>query len=180
MRVQLSPFPNLRVTSVISPAEACSSQQALVEWIVTDTGSGATSAAVWYDRVWLSSDQVLDETDVNMGQVANMSYLNPGESYRNSMTVTLPQGIQGDYWFIVATDVHNHVYEHNRENDNATVGSKTRVTLTPPPDLRVVSIQAPDQAFSNQTVTVSWTVLNDASTPGAGGRTLQSRWYDTL
>jgi hypothetical protein len=180
MDVQLSPFPNLQVTQMIPPAEAFSSQQAVVEWVVSNTGTGSTSAPVWYDRVWLSTDNVLDDGDTYLGQVANPSYLNPGDSYLNSLTVTLPQGIQGDYWFIVKTDVSNHVYEHNNENDNVGVGPKTSVTMTPPPDLRVTSIMGPDAAFTNQTVTVSWTVLNDDTTPGAGGRTLQTGWYDTV
>jgi hypothetical protein len=180
MNVQLSPFPNLQVTEVIPPAEAFSSQQAVVQWVVTNTGTGSTSAPVWYDRVWLSTDNVLDGGDTYLGQVANPSYLNPGDSYLNSLTVTLPQGIQGDYWFIVQTDYYNHVYEHNNEHDNVGVGPKTSVTMTPPPDLRVTEITGPDLAFSNQTVTVSWTVLNDDTTPGAGGRTLQTSWYDTV
>jgi subtilase family serine protease/methionine-rich copper-binding protein CopC/type 1 glutamine amidotransferase len=180
MTVQLSPFPNLQVTSVVPPAEAFSSQQAVVEWVVANNGTGSTSAPVWYDRVWLSTDNVWDGADTYLGQVANPSYLNPNDSYVSSLTVTLPQGIQGDYWFIVQTDVNNQVYEHNRENDNIGVGPKTRVTLTPPPDLRVTNIQGPDQVFSNQTVTVTWTVLNDDATPGAGGRTLQTSWYDRV
>ncbi|TVS19950.1 MAG: hypothetical protein EA424_06450, partial [Planctomycetaceae bacterium] len=180
MTVQLSPFPNLQVTEVITPAEAFSSQQAVVQWVVTNTGDASTSAPVWYDRVWLSTDDVLDGSDTYLGQVANPSYLTPGDSYLNSLTVTLPQGIQGDYWFIVKTDAGNHVYEHNNEHDNVGVGPKTRVTMTPPPDLRVTEITGPDLAFSNQTVTVSWTVLNDDTTPGAGGRTLQTGWFDTV
>ncbi|NLX56992.1 MAG: S8 family serine peptidase [Planctomycetaceae bacterium] len=180
MHVQLSPFPNLQVTEVIPPAEAFSSQQAVVEWVVTNNGTGSTSAPVWYDAVWLSTDSVHDGSDTYMGAVANPSYLNPGDSYVSSLTVTLPQGIQGDYWFIIQTDSSNHVYEHNRENDNIGVEEETHVTLTPPPDLQVEDVTAPDQVFTNQTVTVSWTVVNDETTPGAGGRTLQTGWYDTV
>jgi len=180
MAVALAPFPNLKVTAVTPPAEAFSSQQTLVQWTVTNTGTGATSAPVWQDRVWLSTDDVLDAQDINLGQFTNPSYLNPGESYLNSLTVTLPQGVQGDYWFIVQSDASNAVYEHVNENDNVGVGPKTRVILTPPPDLRVTNISAPDLAFSNQRINVSWTVKNDDATPGAGGRTLQTTWYDTV
>ncbi len=180
MTVQLSPFPNLQVTEVIPPGEAFSSQQTVVQWVVSNTGTGSTSAPVWYDGVWLSTDSLLDSDDTYLGQVPNPSYLNPGDSYLNSLTVTLPQGIQGDYWFIVKTDAGNHVYEHNNEHDNVAVGPRTSVTMTPPPDLRVTEITGPDLAFTNQTVTVGWTVLNDGTTPGAGGRTLQTGWFDTV
>ena len=134
------------------PAEAFSSQQAVVEWVVTNNGTGSTSAPVWYDAVWLSTDSVHDGSDTYMGAVANPSYLNPGDSYVSSLTVTLPQGIQGDYWFIIQTDSSNHVYEHNRENDNIGVEEETHVTLTPPPDLQV---EDPDfDLFSDRVVEI--------------------------
>ena len=120
MVVSLSPFPNLQVTDIIPPAEAFSSQQAVVEWVVTNTGTGSTSAPVWYDQLWLSQDEILG-SDTYMGRVANPGYLTPGDSYVNGMTVTLPQGIQGDYFFIVQTDIYNQVYEHNDEDDNRAV-----------------------------------------------------------
>lgn len=180
MTVRLSPLPNLQVASVIAPDAAFSSQQVAIEWIVTNAGTGSTSAPIWYDRVWLSSDAVLDAGDTLLGSASNTSYLNAGDSYRNSLTATLPRGIQGDFWFIVQTDADNHVYEHNRENDNVGVGAKTHIFLTPPPDLRILNIQGPDQAFSNQSITVRWTVLNDDTTPGAGGRTVETGWFDTV
>lgn len=173
MDVELSPFPNLRVTDVIPPTEAFSSQQAVVEWVVTNTGDAPTSAPVWYDRVWLSRDDLLDGSDAYMGQVANASYLNPTESYTNSLIVTLPRGIQGEYYFIVKTDYHNHVYEHNDEDDNVGIEEPTQVTLTPPPDLQVADVSAAETVFSNEIVTVSWTVENRGE-----GRTLQSTWRD--
>ena len=101
MAVELSPFPNLQVTSVTAPPTAFSSQETVVEWIVTNTGTGATSTPTWTDRVWLSLDQTLDGTDTFLGQVNNPSFLNVGDSYSNSLRVTLPQGIDNDYFFIV-------------------------------------------------------------------------------
>lgn len=180
MGIRLSPYANLQVTQVTPPADAFSSQQTVVEWVVTNGGTGSTSAPVWYDDVWLSTDDLLDDADIRVGRVQNASYLAAGESYRNSLAVTLPQGIQGDYWFIIRTDSQNQVFEAVFENDNVGVGAKTRVTMTPPPDLRVTGIMGPDLAFSNQRVTVSYTVLNDDTTPGAGGRTLQSSWTDRI
>ena len=42
--VELSPLPNLQVTSVNTPATAFSSRETVIEWIVTNNGTGATSA----------------------------------------------------------------------------------------------------------------------------------------
>ncbi|MFN0053205.1 MAG: CARDB domain-containing protein [Planctomycetales bacterium] len=171
--VRLSPLPNLVVSSVTAPPTAFSSQQALVEWVVTNTGTGPTNASIWYDLVYLSTDDVLDAQDLLLGSSSNSSYLDVQESYVNSATVTMPRGIDGDYRFIVVTDGYNHVYEHNSEGDNSRASSVTDVQLTPPPDLQVTSVNAPTQAFSGQPVNLSWTVTNLGP-----GRTLESSWVD--
>lgn len=175
MTVELSPFPNLQVSSVTAPVTAFSSQETTIEWIVTNNGTGATSTPTWSDRVWLSLDQTLDETDTFLGQVNNPSFLNVGDSYSNSLTATLPQGIDNNYFFIVQTDSRNQVFEFENEGDNQNFGGPTDVMLTPPPDLQVTGVNAPIQAFSGQPMTLSWTVTNE----GTGG-TLESSWFDRI
>ncbi|MEQ9621877.1 Ig-like domain-containing protein [Coleofasciculus chthonoplastes] len=116
--IELSPTPNLQVTSVTAPTTAFSSQETVVAWIVTNSGTAATSTPIWTDQVWLSLDQILDNNDTLLGSTTNPSFLNVGDSYSNSLTVTLPQGIDGDYFFIVQTDAGNQVFELNNETDN--------------------------------------------------------------
>ena len=176
----LPAFPNLQVSSVIAPDTAFSSQQTVVEWTVTNSGDGATSAPIWYDTVWLSLDSNLDGSDRYLGEVANVSYLNSGDSYTNSLAVTLPQGIDGDYRFLVQTDdsrnfrVADRVFEFENEGDNLGVSDISDIELTPPPDLQI-SVNAPNNAFSGELVDLSWTVTN-----AGDGRTLQSSWYDEV
>ena len=175
MHVALSPFPNLQVTSVTPPTLAFSGQETVIEWVVTNNGTASTSSPHWYDQVYLSFDDTLDDSDILLGRVDNQSYLGVGESYAGSLTAKLPQGIDGEYFFIVKTDVFNNVYELDGEGDNATAGGPSRVQLTPPPDLQVTLVNAPLQAFSGQPMSLSWTVTNAGS-----GRTLESAWSDRL
>lgn len=175
MSVELSPQPNLQVTQVRPPAEAFSSQQTVVEWTVTNSGTGPTSASAWYDQVWLSQDNLLDGADTYLGRALNASYLAAGDSYANSLAVTLPRGIQGDYYFLVRTDAYNHVYEHNREDDNVTSSAAVDIELTPPPDLQVSGVQGPTSALSNDVVLVTWSVVNQGS-----GRNLETSWADAV
>src|SRR5690606_23118233 len=118
------------VTSVTTPSEGFSSRQALVEWMVTNIGNAPTSTALWHDRVYFSVDTVLDASDVNLGTTPNVSHLAPGESYASSLLVTIPEGAQGDYHFLVLTDSWNVVQELEGENDNVTAGDPTTVQLT--------------------------------------------------
>jgi RHS repeat-associated protein len=173
--VRLSPYPNLQVTGVTPPATAFSSQENLVEWQVANTGTGPTSAPFWYDAVYLSPDPLLDATDVFLGQSTNASYLDIGESYRNSMTVRLPRGIDGNFFFLVKADASNQVFELDSEGDNIGASGPMRVQLTPPPDLQVASVQAPSQAFSGQSMTLNWSVANEGTGP-----TFEAAWYDQI
>ena len=115
----------------------------------------------------MSLDTTYDNTDTYLGQAVNPSYLNPNDSYSNSLTVTLPRGIDGNYYFLVQADVYNYVTEVGNEGDNWGSGGPTDVNLTPPPDLQVTAVNAPNGAFSGQPMNLSWTVTNAGT-----GRTL--------
>jgi subtilase family serine protease len=174
--LQLAPVPNLQVTGVTAPTTAFSSQETVVQWTVKNVGTGATNAPVWYDRVYLSLDTTYDDTDTYLGQAVNPSYLNPNDSYSNSLTVTLPRGIDGNYYFLVQADgFYNYVTEVGNEGDNWGSGGPTDVNLTPPPDLQVTAVNAPNGAFSGQPMNLSWTVTNAGT-----GRTLETAWYDRV
>jgi len=173
--LQLAPVPNLQVTGVTAPSTAFSSQETVVQWTVKNVGTGATNAPVWYDRVYLSLDTTYDNTDTYLGEAVNPSYLNPNDSYSNSLTVTLPRGIDGNYYFLVQADVYNYVTEVGNEGDNWGSGGPTDVNLTPPPDLQVTAVNAPNGAFSGQPMNLSWTVTNAGT-----GRTLETAWYDRV
>ncbi|WP_197480191.1 CARDB domain-containing protein, partial [Anabaena sp. 4-3] len=175
LQIRLSPFPNLQVSHVTAPPTAFSSQETVVEWTVTNNGTGATSAPFWYDHVWLSLDQTLDNTDTYLGQATNVSYLNVGESYTNNLTVKLPRGIDSNYYFLVKTDANNNVNEFDNEDDNFGFGGPTDINLTPPPDFRVTTVNAPAQGFSGQPLTLTWTVTNEGT-----GRNLETFWYDEV
>ncbi|WP_198648553.1 CARDB domain-containing protein, partial [Cyanothece sp. BG0011] len=175
LTLELSPIPNLQVSSVTAPETAFSSQDTIVEWTVSNVGTGGTNAPVWYDTVYLSLDQTFDDTDTYLGRTTNPSYLNTGDSYSNSLSVTLPQGINGNYYFLVQTDAYNYVTEVGNEGDNWGAGSPTDVDLTPPPDLQVTNVNAPIGAFSGQPMNLSWTVTNEGN-----GRTLETAWWDRV
>jgi Ca2+-binding RTX toxin-like protein/subtilase family serine protease len=179
--VRLSPFPNLQVSSVTAPPTAFSRQETVIEWTVTNTGNGSTSASSWEDSVWLSLDDTYDGSDIFLGKVSNFSYLNPGESYTNQLKTTLPQNVQGNYRILVKTDTRStisqtgDVYELDKENDNFGTSGLVNIELTPPPDLTVTSLSVPSQAFSGQKVSLSWTVKNQGV-----GVTDQDNWVDTV
>jgi hypothetical protein len=172
-----APVTNLVVAEVMSPVDAFSGQQTAVSWTVENTGTRPTSAPIWFDAVYLSTDPVLDlGVDIFLGQTANLSYLDSGESYRvEDFSVTLPRGINGPHYFIVQTDFRNQVRERSGEGDNTAAGAATAVTLTPPPDLQVEAIRAPATRISGESMTIDYDIINAGE-----GATRTESWSDRV
>ena len=167
-------YPNLQVSSVQPPPEAFSGREAVITWTVLNAGGAATAAAGWMDRVWLSTDRILDAADVLLGEVLNPAYVTAGEGYASSLTARLPREAEDTYYVLVETDVGSRVFEFDSEGDNRTSSAAFTVALTPPPDLRV-TVVAPLSTFSGEATTISWTVTNYGPGP-----TEVSAWSDEV
>ena len=172
MVVRLAPMANLRVSEVLAPANPFSGQSTIIQWTVANVGTGSTGAGMWGDQVALSADSVWSSDDLILASVPNASYLDAGESYVNSATVTLPITVDGPYFFLVHTDAGDQVYEHLLDDDNVGAAGPVSIEPTPSSDLVVSAVHGPAAAFSANLAHVTWHVSNQgtATTPG--------HWYD--
>lgn len=177
LTITFPPLPNLQVTAITPPDEPFSGTQPTISWVVSNVGTGATSAGNWYDQVILSLDDQWSTTEdnIHLATVLNPNYLPAGESYQNSATIAIPRGLFGDYHFLVRTDVYGSVFEDDFEGDNTRVSDAVLIQLTPPPDLRVDVVEAPNEEFSGTPITLSWTVRNHGEGP-----TAEASWYDRV
>lgn len=180
--IQLSPTPNLVTDPVTVSGTAFSGQPLLVDWNVTNVGEGATPAENWFDHIYLSTDNVLDSSDIALTSVnATRDFefdgpLAAGQAYQRSINVKLPEGIEGDYYIIVAADAFKNVYEQGFESDNIAASLPVHIFLTPPPDLEVASVTSPDTALSSHPISVTYVVQNSGST-STSNATLTDRFY---
>ncbi|MFH1276958.1 MAG: CARDB domain-containing protein [Candidatus Eisenbacteria bacterium] len=168
--IHLSPFPDLRVDSVLVQSTAQSGSPLAVRWVVSNHGEAPTNASIWYDRAYLSADTTLGYGEVSLGQFSNLSYLNPGEGYAREVEVTLPANIQGTYYVIVVADCQNHVAEHHGEGNNQRTSDPFAVEYvpSPAPDLWVHDVLSPSSGWAGEPIPVSWTVTNIGDAPAAG------------
>jgi len=60
-----------------------------VAWGVTNQGT-ATASGGWYDRVWFSTNDVLDGQSRSLGDFYVGQAVAPGSGYGQTNTVTLP------------------------------------------------------------------------------------------
>ena len=168
-------LPDLIVSVVNAPASAYSGNTISASWSVKNKGSGSTGTTAWYDLVYLSRDNILDNNDLLLTGVLNLNTLNPNQTYNNSANVTLPQGISNYYHIIVRTDAYGYVLETDEGNNILNDSAGMSVSLTPPPDLVVNSLIKPNVAFSGQSINVRYTVKNVGT-----GNTRATSWRDYI
>lgn len=174
--IALTPPPDLQVTNVQAPAQGFSGQAATLSWTVANNGTGTTAKSSWVDDVYLSVDQTLDETDLRLLSSVHAGALMVGTSYLMTRTVALPIGVSGDFYFLVRTDDRNQVFEHANEDNNVGFDIvATQINLTPPPDLEVTELEAPELAEAGQPITINYHVTNFGA-----GATPNGVWTDAI
>jgi len=170
-------LPDLKVTQVQAPTEAWSGQNISVSWTVRNGGSSSTGALQWTDRVYLSPTPTLDPSAATLTKnQQNVSALDVGESYTGSTNITLPQGLNGNYYVFVYTNVDDVVAESLKSNNLGRITSPMLMHFSPQPDLAVLSWNVPRIVFASDTVNVSFTVKNI----GQAATIPDSTWTDQI
>jgi RHS repeat-associated protein len=183
-----TPLPDLVVTGITPPSNVLAGTSVPVTYTVTNKGNAPTNAAQWLDGVFLSQSPALTLTGNDfydgfeiMTQpigvpvfVTNPSYLEPGQSYSQTVNVPFPVSASGTWYVYVVT---NRSFTHTpldnfldvgplRESssiNDLTASAPFTVSLGATPDLAVSNVQTPPDAFSGQTMNVSWTVTNQGT-----------------
>ena len=110
-------LPDLHV-SLLDLSEAIAGKEMTVRWTVVNDGSGSTGRSEWTDYIWMVPDVYVGtstsaymtggrETIKMLKSVPNVKALEPGESYENSVKITLEERVYGNYYIIVATDMYD-------------------------------------------------------------------------
>ncbi len=191
-KVTLLGRPDLTVTDLTVPAapvyrNAQGNWVAPVSWTVQNQGVSSAQGVQWRDLLFISLDTILNaNTDPLVDQATGTAPLAGGASYVMNRTVTIPNTTTpGAYYFIVATDWDNSLFETNETNNTRV--SATTVTLAPDtPDLVPTALTAPTtpvyrNAQGNWVMPVSWTVQNQGTlTAQAASRDILFLSADTI
>ncbi|MCB0270960.1 MAG: tandem-95 repeat protein, partial [Calditrichaeota bacterium] len=171
------PKADLVVSNVQTPTTGTSGQPFAIEWIVSNQGTQGTNLPEWFDRVYLSDSPVfILQQAILLGEFQNFSYLVPGDSYSNSKIFTLPEGISGNYYIYVQTDIRNQLPESNENNNRSRNAIPIDVELADYPNLVITDFNvSPATGNAGSPVSISWTVTNVGDGP-----TRIDRWFDTV
>lgn len=166
---------DLQVTTVSAPTSAQSGDNLEITWTVFNRGQIATPVSNWIDRVWLSQDTGIDETDIPVGSFSRSARLEPDASYQRTIYYATDLNLSGDWYVIVQTDATSAVIEGALELNNAKAAAlPTSISLRPSPDLVPSNVVTPDRLLSGRAQTFSWTVSNTGQGAAVG------TWIDSV
>ena len=191
----LIPLPDLKVQNVQAPTAAFSGQSIAINWTVRNDGPGNTTTnQSWTDGVFLSFDSIpnfaippgtnaaqwniFEGRPLLIGTRSNVSALDSGQQYTNSLNFTLPVNYsQPLYVFVIANYPAgaNAPQQPTFANDTARAPLPIAVTLSPTPDLRVDTVFTPSTTFSGSTINLTYKVKNYGVLTPAG-----AYWRDNL
>jgi len=166
--IRLNTTPDLVVTELQAPEEATSGQPITVQYTITNEGSSTTRPKRWTDKIYLSTDFKIDNTDKLLASIERIDSLQAGAFYSQSKEVTLPLLESGNYILLVKTDYDNTQYEGDKESNNVSASS-IHLEMPLPVDLIVSEISADqEQYIAGDFITISWTVLNKGINAASG------------
>ncbi|MCX6270606.1 MAG: cohesin domain-containing protein [Bacteroidetes bacterium] len=164
--ITLTPPSNLVISDFSVPTPVKSGQPANIKWSVHNTGTGITTVNSWSDKIFLSTNPVVNYQDYLLGTVIHNGVVGADGSYSDSISVTIPSTYQGYYYVIIKTDFNNAVYESNEEDN--TRSEVIQVIKPLPCDLVISSLTAPSIAICGDTVNVGWEIANNSVNPVSG------------
>ncbi|MVM32439.1 hypothetical protein GO755_20510 [Spirosoma sp. HMF4905] len=166
------------VTGQILSSTIIAGQPVSLRWTVKNNSTQSTVIPSWTDGVYVSTNPVFDANDQLIASTSINAPLGPGSSYTRSLTVTIPQEVEGTVFFIVNVDRFNQHNDPNRSNNTLAMtldkgGTSIPIVTPPPADLVPTLVSVPTQGVASQPITVRAKVKNNGTGP-----TPASTWVD--
>jgi hypothetical protein len=176
--VSAYPPPDLIVEQLTLPGNAASGQPASFGWTVRNAGGGATLSPVWDEVIYLSANNTTPfdpEEVIPVKRIQRRGVLGSGEVYNRTLDAAIPDGVSGDYFVIVATENDSLTGDVDFSNNVIVSETTIAVALSPPADLEVVHLEAPEAVNAGERSLIRWTVENTGT-----GATTEGQWFDAL
>ena len=163
--------PDLAVTTATAPSTAALGEAISVNWEVLNQGN-VDASADWYDTIYLSDDQTLNETDVAVysQSVADQTPLFVNATYSLTKNITIPNTTTGNRYLLFVADAGKQQNESNETNNVKAVS----ITLTAPDLVVAEANTAVTSATWGETIQASWTVTNQGTVTAA------TNWGDQI
>ena len=164
--IKQKPPANLVAKTFTAPADGISGQPIDVIIKVKNEGVG-TVAKDWVDKVYLSTDFTISNSDNILFTKVNAPPLAPGAEYLDTIQVFIPINKEGNFILLFKTDANNRIFEMGQESDN-TLFTFITIDRDDPSDLVVLDATIPASVFVNQKIDISYQVKNIGQFPASG------------
>ncbi|MBI3819718.1 MAG: hypothetical protein HY286_13565 [Planctomycetes bacterium] len=176
--IGLLPQPDLIVQAFNPPAVVFDNTSALVSWTEFNQGTAAAGGS-WLDRIYLSPDNIFGNgNDILLKTVSVAASLDTQGSTVHNETVSIPDAVNGAFYFIIVTDAQNQIDElpPSGESNNTSIAPiSTQVIQLDFPDLAVTQVSPPAGKFAGESAQVEWTIQNNSIIETANGQ-----WIDRV
>jgi subtilase family serine protease len=153
---------DLKVINIQAPIKVDAGTAIHVSWDVMNMGRQDTQEAFWYDRIYLSRDNILSPAyDIELGNIIHKQPLKAGEKYTSAHYFVIQQDLGGTYNILVQTDAQNQVYENNHEDNNIMQAQTDILLVGVYVDLIASDLQFDQHPWAGQSIEVSWSVTNE-------------------
>ncbi|MGX9354807.1 LamG-like jellyroll fold domain-containing protein [Roseobacteraceae bacterium S113] len=171
------PYADLRTTITGTSTTPRGGETGTISWQVSNAGDVATDTSSWVDKVYLSFDGVVDDTDILLASVARDGSLSSGATYDASASFTFPVGQEGPFQLLVVSDADEDITEPDTRSDN--VAARQIDLTSPASNLALQTVTPPEGSFvAGEEVSVAWRVINEGeSTIQSGGEVWADRVY---
>jgi serine protease AprX len=143
---------DLTISALLSPATASPGQSIIVTATTRNTGGGPAAPSL--TQFYISANNTLDPSDAIIGS-RSVETLAVGASSSGPTTVTIPQGIATDTWYIIGKADAEEVVKEISESNNTYARS-----INIGPDLDITSMTAPAAASAGQSIVITETTKN--------------------
>jgi hypothetical protein len=171
--------PELAVELFDAPERVVAGGAMRIDFAVENVGEGWASSSPqlgehgWADRIYLSTDDRLDATDVPLREIERVAPLGPGQGYRHEgIEVAVPRGASGPMHLIFAADADQLLDQPSFVRGFAS--RAVTVIDTNRPDLVVATITSPNRLVIGRTAPLSFTIANLGSASASGD------WLDAV
>ena len=125
---------------------------------VTNKGTKTTTAAVYYQAIYLSTDESVDAGDIELGNIAGKR-LSGGESQSGNVNITIPYGFIGNAYILLVADPGGKNPDVNINNN--VISRAVNVENVPVPDLAISGVTlVTEYPAAGQPIRIAYTVTN--------------------
>ena len=172
--------PDLVVSDLVLPTgEAWSGTTVELSYKVTNSGTANAAYSQVTDKFYLSnSPDSYQESDL-IGSYTHALNLVPQEYTTFYRTVTLTNGINGNYHYHVVCNADTAICENGSMANNVVHSPAVNVNLSPSPDLVIAQLTVPAQVYVGADFELSYTIQNQGNAALINTGVTQKFYYST-